>query len=636
MEDEKKDISLEQQTEAKPVKRGRGRPRKYPDFEKPAVDVDEYFKTKKGPGRPPKEISEMLKKIREVEEEKKNVQWRLVNGLSPIYNIYISSKGEVKVAARATRNKSGFPEVFIDGCPILLDQLVMACFGKMPDPTQYGLPYGIGEDYWNYFGIYHKNGDPMDCRIENLEWRRLPGDMRPQRPMVTPFDVIRGKFPYVLERSDWMRAYLEQKMKKHVAGDVKREVFSEELVSLITNICRDVYMESMSQFLVDTYRGNAMFASPILRNRFADIPPSEYQRLAGSAGVADEIIKASDPYGDWNRLVEGTSRLDHAGYADQVKTGRISRDSELLESLQEQREYDLEHALDYRAAYLDFKGDLEIVRGRKDKPFPKQPEECVVIKGRWKKDTGYVIVVRRFNRVSDGSEIGTIFYRIPKDIWDKSRSILNKIVRKGNDCPWGKTLNMSIRPVTNQMGIIESYLYMERKSAIEIAQNNPDELKSAADWFDNPYNRKKVVEDLMGQSVSASETEMLFVICEQLYAEKMEMVKNSQEILELQKNNVDLIRMRNYSVKNEREKMARNGRLKVELLTDEEREDLLKNIRKIPFATLMGYSCVRMTKDEYGRRRGIQVLAEFPNGAQQYYPSINEAGRQLNINPPAI
>jgi hypothetical protein len=211
--------------------------------------------------------------------------------------------------------------------------------------------------------------------------------------------------------------------------------------------------------------------------------------------------------------------------------------------------------------------------------------------------------------VSDGSEIGTIFYRIPKDIWDKSRSILNKIVRKGNDCPWGKTLNMNIRPVTNQMGIIESYLYMERKSAIEIAQNNPDELKSAADWFDNPYNRKKVVEDLMGQSVSASETEMLFVICEQLYAEKMEMVKNSQEILELQKNNVDLIRMRNYSVKNEREKMARNGRLKVELLTDEEREDLLKNIRKIPFATLMGYSCVRLTKDEYGRKRGIQVLA---------------------------
>ena len=74
MEDEKKDISLEQQTEAKPVKRGRGRPRKYPDFEKPAVDVDEYFKTKKGPGRPPKEISEMLKKIREVEEEKSRSQ----------------------------------------------------------------------------------------------------------------------------------------------------------------------------------------------------------------------------------------------------------------------------------------------------------------------------------------------------------------------------------------------------------------------------------------------------------------------------------------------------------------------------------------------------------------------------------
>ena len=315
MEDEKKDISLDEQNEVQPVKRKRGRPRKYPVVEKPPVNAEEYFKTHRGAGRPPKEIAALLKKLKE-EEALKDVKWRLVNGLSPIYNIYVSSKGEVKVAAKATRNRSGFPEVFIDGCPILLDQLVMACFGKLPDPTEYGLPYGIGEEYWNYFGIYHKNGDPMDCRLENLEWRRLPGDMRPQRPMVTPFDVIRGKFPYVLERSEWMRAYLEQKLKKNVSGDVKRDVFSEELVSLITNICRDVYMESMSQFLVDTYRGNAMFASPILRNRFADIPPSEYQRLAGSAGVADEIIKASDPYGDWNRLVEGTSRLDHAGYAD--------------------------------------------------------------------------------------------------------------------------------------------------------------------------------------------------------------------------------------------------------------------------------------------------------------------------------
>ena len=29
----------------------------------------------------------------------------------------------------------------------------------------------------------------------------------------------------------------------------------------------------------------------------------------------------------------------------------------------------MEHALDYRAAYMDFQGDLEIVKGRKDKPF---------------------------------------------------------------------------------------------------------------------------------------------------------------------------------------------------------------------------------------------------------------------------
>lgn len=269
----------------------------------------------------------------------------------------------------------------------------------------------------------------------------------------------------------------------------------------------------------------------------------------------------------------------------------------------------MEHALDYRAAYIDFQGDLEIVKGRKDKPFPKQPEECVVIKGRWKKDTGFVIVVRRFNRVSDGSEIGTIFYRIPRDIWMKSKRILEKITRKGEKSPLGKTLNMHIRPVKNSVGVIDSYLYMERRSAMEIAQNNPDELKSAADWFDNPYNRKKVEDDIVAKGISASETEMLFVICEQLYTEKVEMVKNSQEILEIRKNNADIVRMRNRSIRDEREKLAKSGRVRLELLTDEEREDLRKNIRKIPFATLMGYSCVRLTKDEYGRKRGIQVLA---------------------------
>lgn len=133
MEEEKKDIT-QQMEEDIPVKRKPGRPRKYPIVEKVPVDAEEYFRTHKGRGRPPKEISELLKKIKEQEELKK-VQWRLVSGLSPIYNIYVSSMGEVKVAAKATRNKGGFPEVFIDGCPILLDQLVMSCFGKLPDPT---------------------------------------------------------------------------------------------------------------------------------------------------------------------------------------------------------------------------------------------------------------------------------------------------------------------------------------------------------------------------------------------------------------------------------------------------------------------------------------------------------------------
>lgn len=424
--------------------------------------------------------------------------------------------------------------------------------------------------------------------------------------------------------------------KTGITESANRQVFSEELVSLITSICRDVYMESMSQFLVDTYRGNAMFASPILRNRFADIPPSEYQRLAGSSGVADEIIKASDPYGDWNRFVEGTSRLDLAGYRDTLQTGRFSRDSDLLQTMQEQHDYDIEHALDYRSAYRDYAGEVEIIRGSKDKPFPKKPEECVVIKGRWKKDSGFVIVARTFNKMSDGSELATIFYRIPRDIWEKSKRILTKIARKGGKTGLCNKINMNVRPVKNGFGVIESYLYMERRSAMEIASNNPDELKSAAEWFDNPYNRKPVEDDILSQGISVCETEMLFVICEQLYAEKMEMVKNSQEILEMRANNRSIIKMRNTSIRNEREKLARHGKVRLELMTDEEREDLRKNIRKIPFATLMGYSCVRAGKDEYGRTRGIQVFAEFPNGAQQYYPSISEAARQLNLAPQNI
>ena len=110
----------------------------------------------------------------------------------------------------------------------------------------------------------------------------------------------------------------------------------------------------------------------------------------------------------------------------------------------------------------------------------------------------------------------------------------------------------------------------------------------------------------MGQSVSASETEMLFVICEQLYAEKMEMVKNSQEILELQKNNADIVRMRNKSVRDEREKLAKSGRVRLELLTDEEREDLRKNIRKIPFATLIFTAC-----DEGHPEFGFSMEADY-------------------------
>lgn len=388
----------------------------------------------------------------------------------------------------------------------------------------------------------------------------------------------------------------------------------------------------MSQFLVDTFRGNAMFASPILRNRFADIPPSEYQRIAGGATVAEEVIKASEPYGDWNRFVDGTSRVDLAGYRDQLQTARLSRDSEFLESLQDQNDYDMEHALDYRAAFRDFNGDLEILKGSKEKPFPKNPDECVVIKGRYKKDTGYVIVMRRFNRMSDGTELGTIFYRIPKDIWDKAKRILAKIARKDGNTDVCKRIRMNVRPQKDKYGVIQSYLYMERRSTLEIEGNNPDELKTAADWFENPYNRKKGSDEMMERGISASETEMLFVICEELYASKMEMVKNSKEILESRENNMDIKRFRNRNIRDERERLAKTGRLRVELLTDEEREDLKNNIRKIPFATLMGYTCMRQTKDEYGRTRGIQVLAEFPSGAQQYYPSISEAARQLNLS----
>ena len=88
MEEENKDISTSAE---QPVeKRKRGRPRKYPVVEKPVPDVEEYFKTHKGPGRPPKEIAEFIKKMRE-EEKLKEVKWRLINGLSPIYNIYVST-----------------------------------------------------------------------------------------------------------------------------------------------------------------------------------------------------------------------------------------------------------------------------------------------------------------------------------------------------------------------------------------------------------------------------------------------------------------------------------------------------------------------------------------------------------------
>jgi hypothetical protein len=168
------------------------------------------------------------------------------------------------------------------------------------------------------------------------------------------------------------------------------------------------------------------------------------------------------------------------------------------------------------------------------------------------------------------------------------------------------------------------------------------EKKSAADYFANAYNvgqSKGVMEksEIEGEEIECNEFEIRMVIVEKIWAAEIEIAHDDQllhmrKMREIENELGYNQKFEESAMEKERRKLKKKGKIKLELLTVEERNILLNNLRNI---SLKDDSF--LLKSKIARTKGIKVKAILPlkegqmENAVLIFNSIRQASKELGI-----
>ncbi len=606
------------------------------DFQQRLVDdadkeqlYSERWPAKKG-GRPKKRRQqEKLYPVDRSDKIKDKTVWKEIPNVSLDYKLYVSSNGDIKVALYGRKDLAGRPLVNIGQVWVPVDELVAAAFlpgqASTSDETEL-------ESIYKKKVLVHKDGNLMNNTAGNLIYMNPEkvGFSRKgtQRPYIVPEDVMTGRYPEMEKRSPYFKKNMD--VSKEL-GEEFQEVMTPGMKLYIRSLVDERCAEILSDYLYDTLVGRQHFSLPFFKSGGSDVPPSEYAN-----GLPGSLL-----YGDTMRLTNPNTG-DVAGMfgaKTKTKRGVSSGDASMIDKIMEDDEYRNMHSKNMANDYLDPKLEYEILKGEQIPEWRDNVIDTYIVEGRRVLDKDYVIVRRDYPGKTN------VVYRIQKKIWNQAAKIL-KSIQKGK--PIDEAVNMGIIPIRDKDKFVKGYSYLRDERGVYVKPKilrNEDMMKTAADWFQNPYQSNDPTLGGRLKEYQVGEIEMMVVICETLYGQFLEVIKAIEKYdNDLEKSYQKRVeknqRMTDADMKLLRQKAAKDPKQRIEmgLLSEKERKLLMDNIREIGTQTLLNMGIGRGSRNPGFGSSGnsVRVKAEFFDGNFKIYESMREAADDLGVDPSQI
>ena len=603
-----------------------GRKKKHPEIieqlGQPICNADgtpniEFYPKKRRVGRPSKQ--DLID--RGAMQQEKEI-WRQVPNLSPNCIVWVSNKGNVRLGAQATKESDGSVSIYIDGCKIPLDVLVYAAFQNP-----------VNEPDWSNHVLIHKNGDMADNRFMNLDTLQVPAKALNEKhiPIITPTNVLNHYYPEFIKNSEMLRIYYEQK-ERGLTTNSYDDHLTPNMVHRFENIAETVVSRMLAGFVMDGVRGDARFSSPFFRTSGSNFPP-EF-RESGN--------KDTDEHGIG---LPGSLDIIERNMARTQSFRTSAETSNPLDLLNEEVRWQYRKIAALQEIWMKKSGELKSVKyvhmPNEWKQFGKAVQTVLLQKQKKRSiDKDFQIAIRIF----DSGE--ALFYMVPMRIWKRAERLLKKIIDNTEMKLPEDILLADIKERKNEDG---SYSYSYIQKIKKERKDVQEKRQSAADWFANAYNigsSEGIMEntELKQDVIECNKFEMILVLVEKLWNAETQILYDEQQLhmklisdqdAMLGINQRRMQKWKDRQVEKGRQEMQKTGKIKVELLTPEERQMLLDQLRKINID-----KDALLTVPKKNRRSiAIKVKAILPLKKGQVqntilvFDSIKKAAADLGLYP---